>query len=415
MKSLCITKLLDNIYSGVIVYGPDASVIYVNKSACNILKIDSDDLLGKNLFEINWRIVDASGNTVDNDKRPSSLVYNGQEESCEMLLGIEYPEGQSNVWIWVKAYSDHGRVVSTFVDVTEKYRLPFQQIVDKATDAMIITTAKNDSKLNGPKIVYVNDFFKKLTGYTKKELIGNTPKILQGKDTDQRRLFTLKQAIEKNKPVKTTLLNYRKNGERYWVDLSIFPLSLGFRDDVTHFAGIHHDITKLKEAEIAHREAAEKDALTELFNRRGFDSITQSYDDHRKKAQEYALVMIDIDFFKNVNDTYSHAHGDEVIKDLAGIIKEYCRDDDTGVRLGGEEFAILIVDSNKQDALKIAERLRKSVEKQIVSFNGDDISYTISCGIADSNGSENIAECLHNADKALYNAKEKGRNRSEVC
>lgn len=89
MKNLCITKLLDNIYSGVIVYGPDASVIYVNKSACNILKIDSDDLLGKNLFEINWRIVDASGNTVDNDKRPSSLVYNGQEESCEMLLGIE--------------------------------------------------------------------------------------------------------------------------------------------------------------------------------------------------------------------------------------------------------------------------------------------------------------------------------------
>lgn len=88
---------------------------------------------------------------------------------------------------------------------------------------MIITTAKNDSKLNGPRIVYVNDFFKKLTGYTKKELIGNTPKILQGKDTDQRRLFTLKQAIEKNKPVKTTLLNFRKNGERYWVDLSIFP------------------------------------------------------------------------------------------------------------------------------------------------------------------------------------------------
>ncbi|QLE79824.1 diguanylate cyclase [Francisella sp. Scap27] len=414
MKHLCISKLLENISSGVVVYGPDTSIIYANESACDILKVDREDLVSKKFHQFNWEIVDASGENLDKDQLPSSIIRNTNKEKCEMLLGIEYPEGQSNVWIWTKAYSDHGRIVITFIDVTDKYRLPFQQIVDNATNAVMITTAKSDPKLDGPKIIYVNDYFEKLTGYTKKEIVGNTPKILHGKDTDKRRLFALKQAIKKNKAIKTTILNYKKNGEKYWVDLSIFPLNLGFRDEVTHFAGMHVDVTKLKESEIAQKKVAERDCLTGLFNRRGFESITKSYNRHNENLQDYALVMMDIDLFKKINDTYSHAHGDEVIKNIAKVIKKYCRDDDSGVRYGGEEFTLMIVESNKEDALKVAERLRKSVEKQCVNFDGNQINYTISCGIADSNDSKDINECLHYADKALYKAKNNGRNRCEV-
>lgn len=414
MNEISIEKLLENVSSGVIVCAPDASVIYVNEAAGDILKVYRDEILGKYIYDLDWKIVDASGNYLDTTQLPFSLVHSGQKESCEMLLGIEYPEGESNVWIWARSYLDSGRTVTTFIDVTDKYRLPFQQIIDKATNAVIVTTAENNPELNGPEITYVNDSFSKLTGYTEKELIGNTPKILQGEDTDQRRLYALKKAIQHEASASVRIVNYTKEGRAYWVDLSIFPLKLGFRNKTTHFAGITHDVTKLKEAEIAQREAAEKDHLTNLFNRRGFDSITQGFDHVINQAQEYAIIMIDIDFFKNVNDKYSHAHGDEVIKNLAETMKEYCRDDDTGVRLGGEEFAILIVDSDKENALKVAERLRESVEKQVVSFEGAKINYTISCGVADSKASNNIEECLHHADEALYNAKSDGRNRCEV-
>ena len=129
-------------------------------------------------------------------------------------------------------------------------------------------------------------------------------------------------------------------------------------------------------------------------------------------------MMIDIDFFKKVNDTYGHAAGDEVLRSVAGIIKEHLRESDIPSRYGGEEFAVLLPYTKLDEAKIVGERLRKAVEDAIISVNQDsvdkkDINVTISMGLAEYNREESGEELFERADKALYDAKTGGRNR--VC
>lgn len=163
------------------------------------------------------------------------------------------------------------------------------------------------------------------------------------------------------------------------------------------------------------------DALTNLNNRRQFE-VRQKQEIAIAKRQNNSLcaMMIDIDFFKKVNDTYGHAAGDEVLRSVAGIIKEHLRESDIPSRYGGEEFAVLLPYTNLDEAKIVGERLRKAVEDAVITVNQDndnvdktDINVTISMGLAEFNGEETGEILFERADKALYDAKTGGRNR--VC
>jgi diguanylate cyclase (GGDEF)-like protein len=159
------------------------------------------------------------------------------------------------------------------------------------------------------------------------------------------------------------------------------------------------------------------DGLTGLYNRRFWEEqFVMEFKRDKRSDSPSALIMIDIDHFKKVNDTYGHPAGDEVIKALAGIIKKATRETDVAGRYGGEEFAIMLPDTPVANVEFVSERIRRLVEKCTVVYDEIDISFTISIGIAGFKQTHaDSTQWLDSADKALYQAKESGRNRVIVA
>ena len=158
------------------------------------------------------------------------------------------------------------------------------------------------------------------------------------------------------------------------------------------------------------------DALTNLNNRRQFETrLSQEIAITKRQENPLCAMMLDIDFFKKVNDTYGHAAGDEVLRTVAGIIKQALRESDIPARYGGEEFAVLLPFTHLEEAKIVGERLRKAVEEASITINEDtedekQINVTISMGIAEFDKLESGEALFERADKALYEAKTNGRN-----
>ena len=156
------------------------------------------------------------------------------------------------------------------------------------------------------------------------------------------------------------------------------------------------------------------DGLTGLYNRRQFElSLEQEHNRSKRHPSDFSLAILDIDFFKKVNDTYGHASGDEVLRTAASVIKAQLRESDIPARYGGEEFAVLLPYTHIEEAVIVGERLRKAVEETPIFIDKKNINVTISMGLAEFGQEENGEELFKRADSALYEAKESGRNR--VC
>jgi diguanylate cyclase (GGDEF)-like protein len=159
------------------------------------------------------------------------------------------------------------------------------------------------------------------------------------------------------------------------------------------------------------------DDLTGAYNRRAFLKICESQHSYSlRKNEHYCLLMIDFDHFKKINDEYGHTAGDNVLASFGKISKELSRNSDVLGRLGGEEFAFFLPDTNVQQAREFAHRLQSIIKKTSIVFEGSRIKYTISIGIFMnfSNNEISLEEGLQKADKALYLSKKNGRNQISV-
>ncbi len=178
----------------------------------------------------------------------------------------------------------------------------------------------------------------------------------------------------------------------------------------------HEEIKRLqKELSIAKAEAS-FDFLTGLVNRKRFErAIEDAIRDFHKKNYPFSIIFVDIDDFKRINDTYGHLAGDIVLKEIASIFKFYLRANTIVARIGGEEFCILLPGVEIEDARKIAERLRKIIENREIKLeDGTSIKVTASFGVTQVKMGDTVKSILERADKALYKAKRKGKNRVEV-
>lgn len=175
------------------------------------------------------------------------------------------------------------------------------------------------------------------------------------------------------------------------------------------------DITELEHYKIKLEHLALTDGLTSLYNRRYFNKIFPQEINRAKRDKKYlAFIMIDIDFFKQYNDTYGHINGDDVLTHIADTIqKHFCRASDFCFRLGGEEFGIISTGNTLGDVIKQAEQLRIAIEELNIEHKKSSVSnyVTISMGFAFSDGSHSFESVFSEADAALYKAKEYGRNR----
>ncbi|MEE3350096.1 MAG: GGDEF domain-containing protein [Candidatus Gastranaerophilaceae bacterium] len=153
------------------------------------------------------------------------------------------------------------------------------------------------------------------------------------------------------------------------------------------------------------------DALTGLYNRRHFDNtVEREFLRSKRYGGDLTIAIIDIDFFKKINDTYGHLCGDYVLKEVAYLISDNFRKTDLVFRYGGEEFVALLTETSLESAKIPLERLRKKIENSAFIYAGQKINVTVSIG-ASVNNAETVTEFLDNADKALYKAKNAGRNK----
>lgn len=210
--------------------------------------------------------------------------------------------------------------------------------------------------------------------------------------------------------------------EFMYQNVTMFPI-VDKRGSVERFCMLVYDVTEqaLGKQGMEHlneelKTASRVDGLTGLFNRRYWQ---ERFDEMHKlcvrREKPSTALMLDIDHFKRINDTYGHQAGDKVIKMLAALIKRCVRETDLAGRYGGEEFAIILNDSSVEDAKVVAERIRQLAQRLVVEHEGESISFTVSLGLAQfSSGFKGAMAWLECADQALYEAKEKGRNQYRV-
>jgi diguanylate cyclase (GGDEF)-like protein/PAS domain S-box-containing protein len=199
---------------------------------------------------------------------------------------------------------------------------------------------------------------------------------------------------------------------RTFLDLKIAPLYDGRKNFIGRLV-VWRDITPLKTAQTELQELATRDPLTGLFNRRHLDeTLEREISRAKRENHPISLVIIDIDHFKKLNDTFGHARGDAILQSFAKQLLHQTRTEDTVYRYGGEEFLVVLPDVTCENALQIAEKWRASFEESHAVHGNELINITVSCGIAEFPLSANTGEeLIAVADKSLYHAKAGGRNR----
>jgi diguanylate cyclase (GGDEF)-like protein/PAS domain S-box-containing protein len=293
----------------------------------------------------------------------------------------------------------------------------FADVVQAVNDIVIVTTADLDPP--GPKIVYVNPAFTRLTGYATDEVIGLTPRILQGPGTNRASLDVIGSALRAGLPSHQKVLNFAKCGAPYWLDLRISPLR-DLAGKITHFVAVERDVTldkrRLEELEYI----ADRDTLTGIPNRRALmRSMKLEAEAAMARGQSsdptgLCLAMIDVDHFKQVNDGMGHAVGDAVLFGVADLLAENVRRPDLLGRIGGEEFAVCMPGITLQDAKALADRLCRVVAGTPLDTPAGPTTITVSIGVARFEPGGGVKAMMEQADAAMYAAKRAGRNRVRV-
>lgn len=279
-----------------------------------------------------------------------------------------------------------------------------ERVIDSSLEGIIITDPAN-------RIEFVNRAFTHMTGYTAEEAIGRTPEILSSGRHDAAFYGQMWDALKRSGYWRGEIWNRRKSGELYLEMLTITAIT----DDsgaVTHYAALFSDITHMRENEERIRKLAYYDALTGLPNRRLLEDRLELAIRHAHRNQSrLAVIFVDLDHFKEVNDALGHAFGDELLVMMSERLQLRLREDDTLARLGGDEFLILLPDLEEVDEVtRIARRLVEAVGEPCV-IEGQEFRIGCSLGISLYPDDATTAEALvHNADVAMYRAKEEGRN-----
>lgn len=305
-------------------------------------------------------------------------------------------------------------ISDTCADAFERTRtMEFLRLLEAAIrhahDIVIITQSNPESE-TGTSIIYVNDAFEHMTGFSHEEVLGKSTMMLQGPDTHPETLARLRQALEQGRPITLELVQYRKDGKPYEVECSIFPIE-GASGQGKFFVSVQRDITerKLTEKELVHR--AFHDPLTGLANRARFEErLRTALSRHARLGGAFAVFLLDLDTFKNINDTHGHLAGDEVLREVARRLERCVRPTDTVARLGGDEFALLIEPTPHAGAAEqVAERVVTALIEPI-HIEGTRARLSASLGVAMWNPwIFSTDELLARADQALYAAKAAGK------
>lgn len=405
-KALLFQAALDQSYNSVVITDANCNggprIVYANPSFEKMTGYSITELVGKSPKILQGPLTD---HKVIEEMR---LCIQSGEYFEGSTINYDKNKNPYNVEWSISPIKDQDGVVQYFVSVqknitafikAQQERNLLVRALNDSPDCVMITDIDN-------KIVFMNTGFEQLTGYKEDEVLGYKPSILwknlAGTLAEKPEARNLQQTLH----FQTQAPNLHKDGSVFYVDQSIAHIQ-NETGNITHHVSFSKDSTERLKRELTLKDLASKDALTDLLNRRSGEQLLKQYDDEMLSKKSLCLIMLDIDNFKNINDTYGHAGGDEILKSSSQLLKSKARSTDSVVRWGGEEFLILVPDANLNAAVEFAERIRNSIaqhQHQALGF------ITASFGVAELQAGESTASLLNRADKALYKAKLNGKN-----
>lgn len=279
-----------------------------------------------------------------------------------------------------------------------------ERVIEASLEGVMITDTQGH-------IEFVNPAFTHNTGYLAEEVLGKKPSLLSSGRHDGMFYKAMWEAINNKGFWRGEIWNRRKDGQLYLELLTITSIH-DEQNKLSHYAGLFRDITHLRENEEHIRRLAYYDALTQLPNRRLLEDRLALAVHHAHRYQEQlAVLFIDLDHFKQINDTLGHAGGDELLLEVARRLENNLREGDTLARLGGDEFIVLLPDLAKQtDLSQIARRFLAAIA---APFRFKQQSFRIGCSLGISiypDDAKTPEQLIQNADAAMYRAKQEGRN-----
>lgn len=381
---------------------------FLNAAAERLLGQEASRLLGRGL----WGIYQKTAR-LRVEERVRAALEDGEP------LELEELDARQIDWIELRGQPFGSGLAVNLRNVTkrrksqEQLRL-LEGSIARLNDVVIITEAGPFNE-PGPRIVFVNDAFESRTGYGRDEVLGRSPRFLQGPQTQRDRLDLVRSALEEWRPVRVDLINYRKDGEPYWVDLDISPVWDKTRK-LTHWVAVGRDVTERKANEEKIQYLAFYDALTRLPNRQLLLDRLNALLAQRKSPGEGALMFIDLDNFKVLNDTLGHQKGDLLLQQVADRLRKCVAAEDTVARLGGDEFVVLLLPRVRVPGE--AEAAAAVVSDRILAALGEPYVLpgylhhsTCSIGVTVFGSAPwTVSELLKQADLAMYQAKRAGRN-----
>lgn len=263
-------------------------------------------------------------------------------------------------------------------------------------------------------IQYANAKFLAMSGYSREEIVGQNPRVFKSGETPEEVYRDLWQTISAGQVWSGEFVNRRKDAAPYVVAAKISPIWRK-AGAISGYLAIQEDVTETRRLQRQLELMATVDGLTGTYNRAHFlDLFNQELRREERYGLPLCLLVFDLDHFKAINDNYGHQAGDRVLVEFSRVVSSTLRDTDIFGRLGGEEFGVVLLQTDREGAKLLAERLRTAVEKMRIASEGSEIEVTVSIGGTEWARNDRKVEVIMNrADNALYQAKRSGRN--QVC
>ena len=405
-----VKAILDVVSEGIVVCDAQGRVVHLNPVAEKIFAVEETELVRQPF----------TGLFLEKYEQSISEFFAGNERDNNFVLFKEV-EGKTRdgdtfpaeIVISTTCAGNDLVYTCTVRDVTQK-KLRDQEFNLAATifeshTAMIITDKSGT-------ILRVNPAFSEITGYSPQEVIGNNPRMLQSGHQSKEFYQKFWKSINENGKWEGEIWNKRKNGEIY-PEYQTITAVVNRKDEVTHYVATFQDITERKQTEALIEHQAFYDALTNLPNRRLIlDRLNQELSAARRHNFYGALLFMDLDHFKTLNDSMGHAVGDMLLQQMADRLSGQVRKEDTVARLGGDEFVVLLANlgNDEYKAGQLAKTIASKIHASLVepySLQGSKLNFTSSIGISlfpfDDESADDV---LKHADSAMYRAKHMGRD-----
>lgn len=434
-----IANILENTNDAYLTLDKDWIITYVNPVTETLLNIKPDAMIGRDLRA-------ALPDVVSVFYKMLRATFTAQGAQVRTVL-----YGPTMKYLEANSYPTTEGLILSLRDITKRVNVEEslrhakekehrdEEVVRLAVELDSYMKAIDEHALvsvtdSAGTIISANDKFCEITGYSREELVGQNHRIINSGTHPKAFFAELWATIASGQKWHGQICNCAKNGKLYWVDSAIVPIK-NADGVIERYVSVRIDITEQKQQaekiNIAYQELAEAnsqleqlsriDGLTKIANRRYFDeTLATEISILSRTSIPLTLILCDIDYFKNYNDSYGHPAGDACLQQVAqAISSNFFRAGDLVARYGGEEFAVILPNVDKEAALMLAERMRENVAKLKLEHNASAVAeiVTISVGVTSlvPDRDTQMLMIIKKADEALYSAKGAGRNNVRYC